>query len=71
MQTNCPKCNNSANTSILGNTVKHNQEFVFVCTKCHHSFGAKLSFVHGMPHNAEAFNNDGQTQNMDNLADIY
>lgn len=56
MQTNCPKCNKVASTSLQnGDMVKDRQEFVFFCKGCGASFGATLTLTRGMPANAQAF----------------
>lgn len=56
MQTNCPRCNSLAHTSLSNNdTVKDRQEFVFMCKGCGASFGATLTLTRGMPANAQAF----------------
>jgi transcription elongation factor Elf1 len=60
MKTNCPKCNNTASTSLIDEFVKDKQEFVFMCKGCGSSFGATLNLVRSTPAHAQNFINTGQ-----------
>lgn len=57
MKTTCPRCNGTAATSLSATdeTVFHNQEFAFVCAKCHYSFTGQFALTRGIPAGAQAF----------------
>lgn len=73
MKTECPKCNGMATTSLSATDgqVFHNQEFVFLCNNCRHTFSGVLSLTRGVPAHAQAFGAAlGQARDASDL-DIY